>query len=161
MENTNAELVRLPLWRNCVEKMEAEGIEYGRTYPAEFFEAELRCTREDMKFGLGISQIRRQLEHKGFFLSGRGQKGSQYIILPPSANANVMGNYAAAAMDALKRGVILGTNTRLDTLSAEERRRHESMLEKMAIKAALCSKSSQVAKIIKKQNPEILELKDS
>lgn len=37
-----AELVRLPLWRACAESMLAEGVEYGKTYTAEYFEQHLR-----------------------------------------------------------------------------------------------------------------------
>lgn len=140
-----------------MEQMRADGVHYGKTYPAEFFEGMLRCKRDAMEFGLAISEIRRELEKDGFYLSGRGQKGNQYVVLPPSGNVDVMAHYSRVASDALKRGVILGTNTRLDTLSAEERRKHENMLERMAIKAALVSRSAQVAKVIAKKNPKLLK----
>ncbi len=41
------------------------------------------------------------------------------------------------AIDCLTRGVILGTNTKLGTLTEDERRRHEAVLTRMAQKAAL------------------------
>lgn len=41
-ETQLAELVRLPLWRACAESMLAEGVEYGKTYTAEYFEQHLR-----------------------------------------------------------------------------------------------------------------------
>jgi hypothetical protein len=156
-ETQQAELVRLPLWRDCAEKMLADGVDYGQTYPAEYFEERLRCKRDDMKFGLGVSHIRRALESKGFYLSGRGLKGSSFIILEPSDNKSVMTNYSAQALDALKRGVILGTNTRLDTLTAEERRRHESVLEKMAMRLVMMRKTMQVASAVKQNKPSLLE----
>lgn len=139
-ETKVSDLLRLPLWKTCVESMLAEGVAFGKTYTAEYFEQRLKCKRDEMKFGLMVSQIRRGLESSGFYLSGRGLKGDSFIILEPNRNKEIMGSYAAAALDALKRGVILGTNTRVDLLTDEERRRHESMLEKLACRLMLCRK---------------------
>jgi hypothetical protein len=121
---------RLPLWRTCIDRLRAEQlISYGQVIKSEFFERELECKRDSMEFGLAISSIRRELEADGFYLSGRGQKGNQFVILPPASNASVMNQYSRAAIDALRRGTILGTNTRIDLLSESERRRHEGVLD--------------------------------
>ena len=101
-----------------------------------------------MKFGLAISEIRRELEKKGFYLSGRGQKGDQFIILPAEANQDVMLSYQRAAIDAMKRGVILGTTTRLDLLNEADRTRHEKILEKLAWRVALVAKCNKVVKAL-------------
>ena len=45
------------------------------------------------------------------------------------------------AIDCLTRGVILGTNTKLETLTESERRRHEALLARMAQKAALMNRT--------------------
>jgi len=140
IQSTTNETVRLPLWKSCLDDMIASGIQFGNVYPTTYFEERLRLCRESLRFGLDISEIRKSLEHLGFYLCGRGQKGEQFVILPPEANADVMAAYSRAASQALTRGVILGTNTRLDTLSTEARRRHESMLTKLATKAALVSR---------------------
>lgn len=152
----NNETVRLPLWKNALDKMREEGITHGKTYEASWFEEHLKCERTDMRFGISVSEIRRELEKDGFYLSGRGQKGNQFVILPPESNADVMVAYQRAALDALKRGVILGTNTRLDSLKDSERRRHEALLQKMATKAILMQRSTQVANIIAQTNPKLL-----
>lgn len=156
-ETKQAELVRLPLWRSCVEEMRKNGLAYGKTYDAAYFEERLRCARFEMRFGLAISEIRKALEVDGFYLSGRGLKGDSFIILEPARNVDVMANYSAAAMDALKRGVILGTNTRLDLLSAEERRKHESMLEKLAMRLLLSKRCQQVFDVVKKHKAALVE----
>lgn len=143
MENTienNTEVLRLPLWKNCYEEMLRNGVDYGLTYSAEFFEERLKSKRDSMEFGLDVSKIRAALLSHGFFLSGRGQKGEQFVILEASANSSVMENFQSQAIKALRSGVILGTNTRVDVLNAEERRKHESMLEKLAIRSALISR---------------------
>lgn len=151
------EAVKLPLWKNCLENLRKEGVTHGKTYTAEFFEKELRCDRNSMQFGLAISEIRRELEKDGFYISGRGQKGNQFVILPPESNQDVMRSYGRAALDALKRGVVLGTNTRLDTLSVQDRRRHEATLEKMAVRLMMIRRQESVCKIVSKHSPKLLE----
>ena len=140
MENiieNEMEVLRLPLWKNCYEEILREGIDYGRTYDAEFFESRLKEKRDSMRFSLDISKIRTALLSHGFFLSGRGQKGEQFVILDASANTSVMENFQSQAIKALRSGVILGTNTRVDVLTDEKRRKHESTLERLAIRSAL------------------------
>lgn len=156
-ETATAKLVRLPLWKSCLEDMLSAGVAHGNTYSAEFFEDKLKCARTDMRFGLAVSEIRRGLEVHGYYLSGRGLKGDSFIILEPAANQDVMRSYSSAALDALKRGVILGTNTRLDLLSDDDRRRHESILEKMAIRLVLMKRTKTIASSIKNAKPNLLE----
>jgi hypothetical protein len=142
MENTenNMEVLRLPLWKNCLDEMLHAGVEYGKTYTAEFFEERLKAQRDSMNFSLDISKIRAALLSHGFFLSGRGQKGEQFVIVDAAANTAVMENFQSQAIKALRAGVILGTNTRVDVLTTEERRRHESTLEKLAIRSTWISR---------------------
>lgn len=151
------EVLVLPLWKGCLEQMLRDGVEYGKTYESTFFEQSLRCGRDTMQFGLGISEIRRALEAKGFYLSGRGQKGDQFIILPPEGNRKILEAYQRAAFDAMKRGVILGTNTRLDSLSVEDRRKHEAVLEKMAFRTVLMQRSQSIKKVVEKHSPKLLK----
>jgi hypothetical protein len=151
------EVIRLPLWKTCLDDMLNQGVNYGQVYESAWFEDKLKCPRDSMHFGLAISEIRRALEGKGYYLSGRGQKGNQFVILPPESNQDVMSSYQRAATDSLKRGVILGTNTRLDLLGEADRRKHESMLEKMAFKMVLLNRSQSVKKIITKHGPKLLE----
>lgn len=150
------ELSRLPLWKACLDSMREEGLSYGKTFTSEFFEGKLKCERDSMSFGLSLHQIRRELEEDGFYLSGRGFKGTQFLILPPESNRDVMASYQRQALDALKRGVILGTNTRVDLLPPADKKKHEAMLEKLATRAALMSRSRLIAKAILKHSPDLL-----
>lgn len=151
------EVLRLPLWKNALDEMRTTGITYGQVYDAEFFENHLKCTRDDMKFGLAVSEIRRELEKDGFYLSGRGQKGAQFVILMPESNSDVMAAYQRAALDSLKRGVILGTNTRLDSLSDSDRRKHENLLQRMATKCVLMQRAGKIAEALEKSAPNLLK----
>jgi hypothetical protein len=139
-DETQPEVVRLPLWKNCYEEMIREGVDYGKTYEAEFFETRLKEKRDTMAFGLALSQIRTALLGNGVYLSGRGQKGHQFVIVDAAANTRVMENFQHQAKIALQKGVILGTNTRLDVLTEEERRKHEATLERLAVRTALMSR---------------------
>jgi hypothetical protein len=140
MDNDTIQVLRLPLWKNCLEAMIRDGVDHGKTYEAEFFENYFKTERTSMAFSLGVSQIRTALLEHGLFLSGRGQKGDQFVILDAASNTRVMENFQHQAAVALRKGVILGTNTRLDVLTDEERRRHESTLERLAIRSALMSR---------------------
>lgn len=156
-QDSQPTLVKLPLWRSALDELSRDGVNYGQTISAAWFEKHLRCERDSMQFGLAISEIRRELEKQGFYLSGRGQKRNQFVILPPASNSKVMENYGAMAVDALKRGVILGTNTRLDSLNPSERQRHQGVLERMALKAVLLHRSQSIAKVLKESHPNLLK----
>lgn len=131
---------RLPLWRNVVDEMRAGGIEHGMVFPTEWFEERLRCERDAMAFGLAMSQIRRELEEDGYYLTGRGQKGEQFVILPPEANRAVMRSYERAALNKLGRAVTLGAATRTELMTEADRRRHEAEMERISKRLALMSR---------------------
>lgn len=137
--------------------MREEGIEFGKTYPSDYFEKSLSRKRNTMEFGLAISEIRRELEKDGFYLSGRGQKGDQFVILPAEDNVSVMQGYNRRALDALKRGVILGTNTPLQLLDSENRKRHEALLERMAVRTILIQRTQSVVDTLRKHQPKLLK----
>jgi hypothetical protein len=158
MSDNNDQTRRLPLWRSCLDEMRAMGmIHHQAIIPADFLEEKLSCKRNSLRFSLDVSSIRRELESDGFYLSGKGGHGRQFIIIPAAANSDVMGAYSRAALDALKRGVILGTNTRLDLLSESDRRKHEGLLERMAKKFVLVKRSEQAAALIAEHDPRLLE----
>ena len=145
-EPIEMEVVKLPEWKSCYQDILNEGIDYGKTFTAEYFEEKLRCRRDSMQFGLDVSNVRTALLAHGFYLSGRGGKGEHFVVLEAAANSKVMENYQHAAAIALRKGVILGTNTRIDILTDDERRKHESMLEKLAVRAALFSRRTPTLK---------------
>jgi len=140
MNENTFQVLRLPLWKNCLEAMTHDGVDHGKTYDATFFEEHLKSERTSMAFSLGVSQVRTALLEHGLFLSGRGQKGDQFVILDAASNTRVMENFQHQAAVALRKGVILGTNTRIDVLTDDERRRHESTLERLAVRSALMSR---------------------
>ncbi len=147
---------KLPLWRTCVEEMLEEGVEYGQVFKAEFFEEKLDATKDTFQYSLAVSKVRRELEREGFYLSGRGQNGTQFVILQPAHNVDIMRHYSKVARDALTRGVILGTSTRLDLLTEGERAKHETVLEKIATRQVLVSRADSIRRLVEKHEPKLL-----
>ena len=146
--------MRLPLWKACLEKMLIGGVEHGKAWPTEFFESELRSKRSDMQFNFDISEIRRELEKVGYYLSGRGQNGTQFVIIAAEHNKDVMANYNRAAFDSLRRGITLGASTRLELLSPEARQKHDAILERMQTRLALMQRSMQIKRALEKSAPK-------
>ncbi len=152
-EPTEPEIVRLPLWKRCLDEMRKDGVEYRKVFPASFFERHLRTTRDTMTFQLSVSEIRRALLSAGFFLSGRGLKGHSFIILPPEQNADVMASYTRNALDSMKKAVELGSNTDTSALDDAQKRRHAGILERTALRLAFATKAPSLAKA----NPNLLK----
>lgn len=142
MESKQA--TRMPEWKDCLDRITREGLDYGKVYTAEFFEKHLKCSRGDIRYSLDISKIRRELERQGYYLSGRGQNGNQYVVVSPNQNTDVMKKYQRAALDSLNRGVILGTNTPLHLLQNGDRIKHEQMLQNMATKLVLMQRTNRM-----------------
>jgi hypothetical protein len=152
-EPTAPEIVKLPLWKHCLDEMRKEGVEYRKVFPASFFERHLRTTADTMTYQLSVSEIRRALLADGFFLSGRGFKGNSFVILAPEQNADVMTSYARNALDTLKKAVTLGSNTDTSALDDAQKRRHAGILERTALRLAFATK----APILAKANPGLLK----
>jgi hypothetical protein len=137
-----------PLWKNVIVLLEEQGVDYTTTIKADWLEKELDLGRNTPKFAFAIHHIRRHFEQQGMWLTCRDMHGEQYYFRPPEDNYAVMQMMQTKAARALKRGVILGTNTPLDTLSPENRKRHEKQLEQMATRAALMMRQSTVLKLL-------------
>src|SRR4051812_1614777 len=120
MKPTTQKPTKLPEWKACLDEMRAGGLKFGNKYTVEVFESHLGMPRDKVKFKLGISKIRKELEGDGFYLTGKGGNGKHWVIVEAGENARVLVNYGRMALTALQRGVILGTNTPLDSLTDDE-----------------------------------------
>jgi hypothetical protein len=150
------EVRKLPLWRSLADTMLQSGLTFGSSYTTEFIEQGLSAKRDSPKFNFGIHNMRKKtFEHRGFSFK-KIHKEERYVILQANMNESEMARFSRKASSALRRGVILGTNTPLNLLGAEERRRHESMLEKLATRHALIRHSEAVAAVVRKQQPKLL-----
>lgn len=148
-EQQENKVTKLPLWKTCAEQMLEEGIDYGKTYPYQFFEDRLKADRNSIQFSIAISKIRHALLRKGFYLSGVGaQKHGCFCIQQPNANKATMTRMAKIAQRSLARGVILGTNTPLEILQAGDRKKHEQILERLQLKYMFIRSPNRTARIL-------------
>ena len=135
------EVRRLPLWKDWIDRNEHR-IAHGLTVTMEEMEEALDGVRETAAFNLNVYNIRLELRHRGMNFSQRGLRGAGFHILPPNTNADEMEHLNRVALNSLKASVILGTKTNLNLLSDCERKRHESVTEKMAYRLALLGRSN-------------------
>lgn len=154
-ENTNTDngrLRKLPLWRALAEEMITNGVEHGKTYPAEYFEKGLSCLRTSLEYGFSISEIRKVLEDDGYYLSGMGQNGTAFVIVEPERHVDIAESRERQATILLFRAVKLLTATRHELLEPEDKQKLDSLLARVSIKAALVSRDNRT---IRKPTPAL------
>lgn len=131
----------LPLWRAFLSEMrEADRLKFGEFFTTAELAKSLCCPEESTEFAFAVARIRRALRRDGKNFTARGQQGLGFVIAAPETNHAEMQRLQSVAMTAMREGVILGTNTPIDLLSAEDRRKHEAVLEKMATRMALINR---------------------
>lgn len=139
MNSVDGDVCKLPLWKALLEEIESD-IHYGKVFQVKYFEEKLKCPRDSIMFGVSVSYIRRALEKRGMYLSGRGQKGEQFVVIQPGSNVNIMRMYSAEASDKMRRALMLGSATPMNMLDGQQKQKHETMLEKIAWKVAMLAR---------------------
>jgi hypothetical protein len=129
--------IKLPEWKHALDKMQEIGTDYGAVFEAKWLSIVMKMEPDTLQFGIAISSIRKALRREGKHLTGQGQNGERYIIAPPQDNYRELHRLNKIAVRSLKEGVILGTSTPTDMLDANDRRRHEALTERLAIRSAL------------------------
>jgi hypothetical protein len=128
--------------------MKAENkLVYGAFFSSSDMEIHLSCKENTAEFAFAISHIRRALRRSGQNFTARGQMGQGYQIAAPGTNHAEVSRLQHVALNAMREGVILGTETPLELLSAEERRKHEAVTEKLATRLALVNRRALPAKL--------------
>lgn len=140
------EVRRLPLWKNLLDEMQREGLAENKVYPIEHFTKGIGASLDSLELVFGIAEITKALRRLGWVLTSRGQKGTQYVLLPHERNADEMVRLNNVARRALREAVVLGNATPLDKLTDEQRRRHEAVLEKTATRHALLARAQKAIK---------------
>lgn len=147
---------KLPLWKSCLQKMEEEGICYGKTYAVAWLEEQLSATLTDVSFGIGIYNLRVELEKRGFSLAGSPTKTGHYAIVPAKDNAAVMARMSRKGKRYFQRTVLLGSNTDMSELTPEEKKRHQSVLERARLRVALIDREKTLKRFLAKHAPRLL-----
>lgn len=158
--NTETEaILRLPLWKGCLDEMRKIGLKYGAQFKAEFFEARLRVKRTDPEFDFAVMSIRQAIEEEDGYYVRQSENGAIYEIPSAIGQAEVCNG-----MDArMKRLAVRAVNLRTATLenpdaqlTAEERKKIEHKLELATWRMLLVSRTKTAVDVIKKHAPRIL-----
>jgi hypothetical protein len=159
-EQTQNEVTRLPLWESCLDKIREHGIGYGVKFTTAWLESQLKCAANTIEFGIAIANINEQLIDEGYYLTAREQKGSGYVVAQPDRAEAVADNWQRESFRCMHKsirltnGILSNTDAQLD---ADARRRLEGKAERNAIRLALMSRATSVAKCIEKHAPKLLK----
>lgn len=157
--------VVLPLWKAVAAQLLEEGITYGCKVSNESLSKMLREPIDSMGFKTGCWMITQELEKHGLHWTTRGQNDTGFIVEPAARNADVMLSFQSQAKRLVSRAVGLGGTTDKSLLTAEEKLRHEKVLEKAAMRYCLISLSgkNQLRKAVEANTnaPEAPQIEDA
>lgn len=151
---------RLPLWENCLEEMEKQGIEFGKKFPMKWLVEQLGCPADTIEFGAAISNINDSIIGRGYYLSARDMNGEAYAVVSPEQAEHVADNRTRRAFRELRRSItLLGgiLQNPAAMLTDEAKRRIERKEERNAVRYVLMSRTSQVQNALKKHTPSLLD----
>lgn len=155
-------ILRLPLWKACLDEMRETGFTYGASWGAEFFETRLRCANDTDEFCFAMINIRCAIEYDdGYSIkSKRAENGLVFFI--PSAPGHE--EVASAFDQKMRRYLVRAINLRSATLinpQAEltegERAKMTKNLERDGIRLVLIAREKSVMKCLEKHQPKLLE----
>lgn len=153
--------VRLPLWKNCLEKMRSEGMTFGTFWTADFFERELRCKLGSSEFDFSMLSISQDIKWSG---EGYVLKSERYGQVWRIAEAKEIEDIAKGVDAAVKRGLRYAVELREATLNNtkavlddEQRKRLIADKEKAAWRLLMVSKAGTIKKLISQKSPNLLK----
>jgi len=144
------ETKKSPLYKNVIYILEEQGVNFKTVIKVPWLEEQLQSRCKTVQFNGAVHKIRRHFIPHGMFLTCRGQRGEQYIFAEPGYNHAIIAQMQAKAFRALKTGTILGTNTPMDSMDAEEAKRHERALAQISLRLAFVRKPQTTLKLINK-----------
>jgi hypothetical protein len=160
MSEQMTEVLRLPLWEGCLDKIRESGLAYGKHFPMAWLESELRCPPNTIEFGVAISNINNELLDEGYYLTAREQQGAGYVVAHPDRAESVADNWQRESFRCMAKAIRL-TNGILANdaaqLDAATRRRLEKKAERNAVRLALMNRATSVAKCIERHAPKLLK----
>lgn len=151
------EIRKLPLWKGLYEKLIEEGIDYGKTYPADKFEKELSCNRESREFGIEVHKIRVELEKLGYYLQGKVESAGILVIVPAEKNVKISIKSEKRIRKNRLRSAMLLQATDLKRLPKKIKDLHLKTQERIEIKMLLEKRAARISKYLKEKAPKMLE----
>lgn len=156
----NTETTKLPLWRNCLENMREEGLNYGSTWTKEYFEEALRAKVGDSDFAFAMMALRQELEEQdGLYLKSEENYARFSVVAAPD-HETVASKFDSKVRRYAVRSINLRSATLLNPkaeLTEEERKKMEQNLERASVRLVLMSRAASVAKIVAEHAPKLLQ----
>lgn len=157
-------LVKLPLWKRALEEMIRDGLNYGKSWPVEFYERHFRCNRHERAFGWEMMDLRQCLERDhGYYLRSE-ENGRLYTIPEAAAHEDVAKSFERRHRRFLRRSFDIRVSTLsnpLAKLEASERNEMNGNMERAAVRLILMDREKSVLDCIKQHAPQILHRKQS
>lgn len=150
----------LPLWKNALDAMREEGLDYGKTWTADYFEKYLREDRHSQAFAFEMMALRHELEKdEGLYLKSE-ESGARWSIVEAAAHEDVAARFDGKVRRYAVRSINLRSATLMNPkakLTQDERAKMEGNLERASLRLVLMSRSHSIAEVVKAHEPKLLE----
>lgn len=155
-----SEVLKLPLWKNCLEKMRAQGFGYGSSWPVDFFEGELRRKRDEQQFAFEMMALKQALEEEDGYYLESSESGKLWSIPAAAAHEDVAKSFEHKMRRYSVRSVAIRAATLTNasaTLTDAERQKMEANLERASTRLVLLARQQSIVKKLKQQSPKLLK----
>ncbi len=130
---------------------------YGSVIKMEAFEELLGIKRDDAAFGFLVSAVRHHLYSHGLYLSGEGvSETGCYEILAAQDNQWIGRLAVARAERDLEGKQTLLLNTKMDSMSDLQKRRHEVSLRELSLKIRAMRRAHEFDERFKRKGRKLL-----
>lgn len=158
-EAVTGEVIRLPLWKACVETMMAQGFTYETSWPVEFFEDKLKLKSNCVRFHMDMMQIIRFVEDETGYCIGQCDNGRTYQIPDAPGHEDVAQRRDRAVKTNARRALVgrqMLLNNPEANLSPEERKKVEDNSEKAARRYLLLRHEKKAISALEQLAPKLL-----
>ena len=154
------ELIKLPIWKHCLEIMRGAGMTYGNRWRVEFFEEHLRCKRDSAQFAFEMLALKQAIEEEDGYYLQQIENGAAWSIPAAAEHEDVARGFEQKMRRYAVRSIGIRAAT-LENPAAEltdgERRKMEANLEKASVRLLLISRQKQVQKVVLGKSPKLLK----
>lgn len=158
------ETTTLPLWKNALAEMRENGLTYGNTWEASFFEKHFRQQRTAKEFAFEMMALRSEIEREDGYYLKSSEDGALWHVVKAAECEAVASNFDRKMRRYAVRSINLRSATLLNPaaeLTPAERQQMEASLERASIRLVLIARSQSVADVVSKHAPKLLERKSA
>jgi hypothetical protein len=150
---------RLPLWKNLLDKLITEGLQYGKIYTVQQFEQELSCSHTSIRFGISVHRINIAIERLGYHIKSKATSAGVLCIVQPNQHAVIAKNNERQIRKKRRRTISLMSATDMALLNPKEQKTHRKLLARAEIVYMIEKRAGKVHRYLKEKAPEMLQAK--